>query len=393
MKTESLTRRPPARAVRAGAIAALATASVLAAGCGSTPGGTASAAQPVRLPLATSEGGTGQPGWAVVPMGGSSANYENFWELFARPAGSAQWKLATPLGVASNGGLAIAGVGPGLVAGFQPSQDLTFSPLASTVTSAGAWSQNAAPVTPGLASVPDALAAGPAGHLLALTGTGEVLLSANNGASWSRLTTLRLMASTRAGRVCGLAALTAVAFTPADTPLVGGACTRPGSAGVFIPQRHATEAAQIPVRAALPVTVLGLARQAAGRTMAVLRVGQGRTATAVAAWLGQGSGGATVSAPVGAGADGPRSIAIWANGSAGLVLAGRRAVTIAGPGATWQALPAVPAQTSTLALGPAGQPEALVARGGTLTIWQLAAGGSWRQVQRLKVTIPYGSSG
>jgi hypothetical protein len=327
-------------------------------------------------------------------MGGSSADHENFWELFTRPAGSASWKLATPLGVASNGGLAIAGSGQGLVAGFQPSQDLTFSPLATTPASPVTWSQNSAPVTPGLASVPDALAVGPSGRLLALTRTGEVLLSTNGGTSWSRLTTARSVAATKAGRTCGLASLTAVAFTPAGTPLVGGACTRPGSAGVFAAEGRTFEAVPISVPATRPVTVLSLARQAAGRTMAVLALGKGRGATVVAAWLGPGSAGATVSAPVSAGSGTPRSVAIWADGNAGLVFPGGRAVTIAGPGATWHALPTVPAQTATLALGPGGQPQALTARGGAFTVWQLAATGqSWRQVQQLKVTIPYGSSG
>jgi hypothetical protein len=393
MKTYSRAHRPPIRAGRTGAVVALATASVLAAGCGSTPGGAADAAPIVSLPLATSEAGTGQPGWAVVEMGGSSADHENFWELFARPAGSDSWKLATPLGVASNGGLAIAGSGPGLVAGFQPSQDLTFSPLATTPTSAATWSQNIAPVTPGLASVPDALVAGPSGHLLALTRTGEVLLSTNGGTSWSRLTTVRSIATTKAGRTCGLASLTAVAFTPAGTPLIGGACTRPGSAGVFLAQRRTVEAAPISVSATHPVTVLSLARQADGRAMAVLAVGKGRGATVVAAWLGPGSSGATVSASVPAGSGTPRSIAIWADGNAGLVFPGGRAVTIAGPGAGWHELPTVPPETATLALGPDGQPEALTARGGAFTVWQLAGNGPWRQVQQLKVTIPYGSSG
>ncbi len=44
-------------------------------------------------------------------MGGSAASHNNFWQLFVRPAGSAEWKLVTPPGVADNGGLVTADVG------------------------------------------------------------------------------------------------------------------------------------------------------------------------------------------------------------------------------------------------------------------------------------------
>ena len=381
---------------RIASAAAVATVVVLAVGCGSA--GTRNAgpghrAPPASLPLATSIGGPGQPAWAVVQMGGSSASHNNFWELFVRPDGSAQWKLATPLGVASNGGLTVTSAGAGAVAGFHPSQDLTFSPLAATASPAAAWSQGGAPVTPGLASVPDALAAGPSGQLLALTRTGEVLFSAHDGAAWTRLTSLRTVAASAAGRQCGLTELTAVAFTSAGTPLLGGACTRIGAAGVFIAERGATVAAAVPLQASGAVTVLGLTRQA-NRTMALLEVGTGAAAGVVAAWLATGPSGGTVSAAVPTLGGAPRSEAMWSGGGAGLVLTGGRAETIARPGANWQALPTLPARTATLALGPDGLPEALAARGASLTVWQLTADGTgWNQVQQIKVTIPYGSSG
>ncbi len=374
--------------------AVLAFTAALAAACGSAGASTAGGGAPTAsIPLATSEGGAGLPSWAVVEMGGSAATYNNFWELFVRPAGSAQWKLATPLGVASNGGLAISSTGPGLVAGFQASQDLTFSPLATAASSAAAWSQASAPVSPGLASVPDALAAGPAGQVLALTRTGEVLLGAHGATTWTRLTTLRSIAGSAAGRACGLTALTAVAFTPAGTPLVGGACTHTGSAGIFALQSGSpTAAARLPSGG--PVTVMGLAREAAGRTMALLERGTGRAATIVAAWLATTTpASGTVSAAVPAGGGVPRSLAMWSNGSAGLVLADGHAETIAGPGASWHALPTLPAKAATLALGPAGELEALTASGGSFEAWPLAASGTaWGKPQRVNVDIPYGSS-
>jgi uncharacterized protein YfiM (DUF2279 family) len=376
------------------AVAAVALTAGLATACGSSGARPAGDGAPTAsIPLATSDGGAGLPGWAVVEMGGSSASFNNFWELFVRPPGSAQWKLATPLGVASNGGLAITSTGPGLVAGFQPSQDLTFSPLATAASSAAAWSQAGAPVSPGLASVPDALAAGPAGQVLALTDTGEVLLGARQGSTWTRLATLRSIAGSAAGRACGLTALTAVAFTPAGSPLAGGACTRPGSSGIFLLGQGSPAAVALSLSGG-PVTVLGLAREAAGRTMALLNVGGGRASTIVAAWLATtapASGTVSAAAPTGGGV--PRSLAMWSNGSAGLVLAGGRAETIAGPGGSWHALPALPAKAATLALGPAGQLEAIVAQGNSFNVWQLsAAGTAWAPVQHISVAIPYGSS-
>lgn len=95
-------------------------ACVLAAGCAgspvSTPPTTAVPAGPP--PLATASTGPTGAGWAIVEMGGSAAQEDNFWELFVRPAGTATWRLATPAGVADNGGLEAAGIGGSLVAGF-----------------------------------------------------------------------------------------------------------------------------------------------------------------------------------------------------------------------------------------------------------------------------------
>ena len=96
-------------------------------------------------PLATSLAVPGGPSWAVVEMGGSSARHDNFWQLLARPAGAAHWALVTPPGVADNGGLVAASPGGlALVAGFNPSQDLTFSPLASTRDGGARWTPGAA---------------------------------------------------------------------------------------------------------------------------------------------------------------------------------------------------------------------------------------------------------
>ena len=67
----------------------------------------------------------------------------SFWQLFVRPATASRWSLVTPPGVADNGGLVAAGGGTSLVVGFRPSQNLVFSPLATSTDAGRNW-------TPGL---------------------------------------------------------------------------------------------------------------------------------------------------------------------------------------------------------------------------------------------------
>ena len=199
----------------AGAVAGL-LACALATGCGSTPAGTmreiAVAATPP--PLATAATRTSGAGWAVVEMGGAAGQEGNFWELFVRPAGSTTWRLATPPGVADNGGIEVTGTAGSLTAGFRPSQDLTFSPLAATSDDGASWSQ-VGPVSPGLAEAPDALASGPGGRLIALTSGGTAELGPSTGARWTRLASVRAVTRTAAGQACGLTGFTAATFGPA----------------------------------------------------------------------------------------------------------------------------------------------------------------------------------
>ena len=361
------------------------------AGCGAAP----AAGPPVRAvpaappPLQTSfADGTGT-GWAVVEMGGSAAQEENFWEMFARPPGSAAWRLVTPAGVADNGGLVAAPAGgASLLTGFLPSQDLRFSPLAATSDSGANWS-TAGPVNPGLANVPDALAAGPGGSLIALTGGGAEL-GQPGGAAWTRLSTARALAATPAGRACRVTGLTAVAFGRSGTPMLAAGCGHPGVAGIFARSGGTWRAAGPAVPAALAredIEVLRLATVGTG-LVALLRAGTGPGTGTVAAWY-DGSRW-TLSAPLHTPAT--RSTAIGPGGSVAVMLNAAHAATLAGPGASWHALPALPAWTATLALGPGGQVDAIAAHASTFTDWRLAPAG-WSQQQTIRVTIPYGSSG
>jgi hypothetical protein len=401
----------PRRGRAAGGVTAAAL--IMIAGCGTSPAGPAGAARPApapaALPLALSLVDPGGTSWAVVPMGGARAQEENFWQVFVRPASAAAWRLATPAGVASNGGLVLAAAGAGAaVVGFRPSQDLTFSPLAATSDAGARWAP-AGLVSPGLGHVPGALAASASGRVIAVTGNGDAELGTSAGTRWSALTTVRGLAATVAGRACGLTGITAAAFAGPDTPLLGGTCAKPGRAGIFA-LRDGTWAADAPalpaalarrdVRVLRLGSVSGAAPAAGGRapgsTVALLAVGSGAGAGVMAAWLAGGRW--RLSADLRTGGQPVRSASLWPGGGVGLVLPGPRGgpgrgVTLAGPGALWAALPALPAGTATLARGAGGAIEALTVARSIMRAWRLGtAVPGWSSFQQVRVSIPYGSS-
>jgi hypothetical protein len=390
------------------ALLAAVTAAGLAS-CGSAHAGqTTPPAPPVRLSLATSAGYP-DGSWAVLVMGGSAARHNNFWQVFVDPGQAGAWKLATPLGVASNGGITVAAEGgPALAAAIRPSQDLSFSPVARSSDNGAKWAQAGLLDAP-LAGYADALAAAPDGGLIALTKTGDVELRAHSGAAWTRLASEHTVAAA-AGRDCLPAQLTSVAYSPSGAALVAGACTREGQAGIFrLAGGHWSRTGPV-LPAALArrdVEVLQMAR--AGRTVAaLLAVGRGPAARLLGAWSNRDGTSWSLSQPYQAGAARPLSAAFGSStsgagssggGSLGVLLSGGRAVSVSGPGAAWRSLPALPAGASalpdggaTLAAGPGGF-EALTARGGQLSVWALSSGGSaWDRSQVINVAIPYGSS-
>ena len=344
----------------------------------------------VTPPLATSLV-TAQGTWAVAVMGGSAASHNDFWQLFVRPTGATRWSLVTPEGVADNGGLVATGGagGTSLLVGFRPSQGLAFSPLAASSDAGRNW-------TPGLldadlAGVPDALAVGASGQVLALLRDGSIEQAPTAAAAaagrWSRLTTLGALAASTPGHSCGVAGVEAVSFGVNDTPMAGGSCVRRGVAGVFAESGGTWQAAGPALPAAFAgdqVQVLGLA---SGGTTALMAAGS----SLVAAW--SGGAGWTVSAPVSAPAGPVRASGFGPGGSVWVLLGGGRAEAIDGTGGAWRALPGVPAGTQTLAPITGGGYNALAVSGSRLTVWQLEGTASWVQVQVIDVPIEYGSSG
>jgi hypothetical protein len=372
---------------------------MLAAGCASAASAARPAvtrAAPSAPSLATSLAAAAGT-WAVAVMGGSAAQHNNFWQLFARPAGSASWKLVTPPGVPDNGGLVLARLGGrSLITGFRPSQHLTYSPLAATGDGGQQWS-SISPLDAALANVPDALAAAPGtGHLLALLTNGTAMLAAPGYTRWATLATWRSLAATLPGRRCGLRDLTAAAYSPSGIPLLGGTCGRQGTAGILAETGGTWHAAGPALPASLasqPVRVLRLTRTA-NRTVALLEAGAGPAASLLAAWSPD-SGSHWALSPAYRLTDATLISASFGPGNAAaIVLTGSRGETIAGPAASWRSLPALPPRTATLAAGLAGGLDALAAGRTTLTVWQLAPrSAAWARAQAVSVPVQFGSSG
>ena len=381
-------------------IALALAAAALTAGCGSAassgPGPTGPV-PPAGAPFLATSLVTPAGTWAIAVMGGSVSSHNNFWQLFARPAGSTIWKLVTPPGVADNGGLVAASASAGsLITGIRPSQYLTYTPLALTHDGGQAWSPTG-PLDAALAATPDALAAAPGtGRLLALLTSGAVKAAAPGYARWTTLTSQRSLAVTPAGRRCGLTGLTAVTVTPAGVPLLAGRCSRPGTAGIFAAANGTWQAAGPALPAGLdhqPATVLRLTRASHG-VVALLETGSGPGASLLAAWsVGDGVRWA-LSPPIRLRGAKLASASFGPDGTAALVLTHGRAETSTGAGAAWRSLPALPAGTATLAPGPAGGFDALAVHRTRLTVWQLGPGAAgWRATQAMNVPVQFGSSG
>ena len=372
------------------------TAAAALAGCGSPAVG--SAVGKARAPaapraLATSVSASGAT-WATVRTGGRITGGK-FWQLLVRPAGSSRWRLATPPGVADNGGLAVAGAGRSLSVGFVPNALLRFTPLATTTDGGTAWSQGL--FQGGLTGAPSALAVLPGNRLVAITAKAAEI-SGPGGASWLPLVTLRALAASAADRSCGLTRLTAVAASPAGDPLVAGQCRRAGVAGIFEHSAggwHAVGQVLGGSLRRLRVSVLQMT-SVAGGTRVLLTAGAGRSERVVPAFLAGGATDLTVGAPLRVTGLPVTSSSFSQAGGWGVVLGGRSAWYFAPPGSaagggtvTGVSL-SLPARGASLVLGSgraaAGGPlTALVPGLDTVAVWQRTSAGTWQRIQVIGV--------
>ena len=374
----------------------LLTGVVLTAGCGAAAHQAGAPASPAQPPSLATSLVTPTGTWAVAVMGGSAASHNNFWQLFVHPAGAGTWRLATPPGVATNGGLVVASPGAGpVVAGFRPSQELSYSPLATTHDNGAVWSPGL--LDAGLADVPGALAAAPAsGRLLALLTNGDTELSGPGGTAWTTLATHRALAASAAGIRCRLGSLTAAAFSSSGVPLLAASCTHPGTAGVFAYASgtwHLAGPALPASYAQQHITVLRLTTTG-GTTTALLAAGGGSAAHLLAARSTDSGAHWALSEPLPLGSAELTSASFGPGGTAAVLLTGNHAHAITSTASSWRPLPAPPPETATLAPGTAGGWDALAVHRARLTVWHLApAAKAWAITQTINVPIQFGSSG
>ncbi len=366
------------------------------AGCTASPANpTSGSADAVRtaIPL-TSSTVTASTTWATLAMGHLDDPLNTFWQLLALTAGRS-WELATPPGVASNGGLVADALPTSVLAAFGPSQYLRFSPLARSTDQGSSWTPGLLPT--GMARVPDALAQGGVESLALLAAAGgTVSVSTGNLAAWRPATTARTLAREPTLSSCRIESLTAVTIDADGSPVVGASCARGGRAGLFAP----SSTGWTPVGPGIPgaggpTEVLRLDHTPAG-TAALVSAGTGTGTQLFAMWSTNGLRTWTVSA--GLPLDGAALVSTGETGPGGFVVASRApgfapTASVITPSATqWQPLPALPAGTTSVAATPTGGFDALVPSQSVLSVYGLGSVG-WAKVQRLRVAIQYGSSG
>ncbi len=396
------------------ALAGIGALAIVLAACGTTTPSIDASPVPAGLPPAQALPGSGGT-WATLAMGRLDDPLDTFGELFFRSGcgggsscggGGHEWSLATPPGVASNGGIMVA-AGPdgGLTAGFGISLDLRFSPLAETTDAGSVWTGGILPVA--LAAVPDALAAARGTQRLALeapapVGNGGLLASTNDLSTWARLAGRGAVTSAATAAGCALGRLTAVAITAHGDDLVAGDCAGGGRAGIF---RVGTDGRSAPVAALGPrvssavgaeVRVVRLV--ATGGVLSALVVkGTGADASLELATSTDGAATWTVSAPFAA-ARPVVSTAVTTTGGFVVLLGGdgggggRGEAAVVAPALPWHVLPVPPVGTAVIAYGADdGAVEALVPSGAVLDVDRLGPAG-WHRVQELHIPLQFGST-
>ncbi len=370
---------------------------------GGSPAVRPAAAHSLGAPLAASLT-TASATWALVPMGLLDQPDNTFWQLFVLSEGSSRWSLATPPGVADNGGLVGApGTVGTLTVGFETSQLLGFSPLATTHDGGRSWVA-AQPLPGPLAAWPDALAVSSGGTALALerAGGGSVYASASGLGAWRRLATTAALRSSAAGRACGVAALSAVAFA-GSAPLLGASCARPGTVGLLEDGPRGWHLAGPPWPPGAGASTASVLRLDSGPFGLAALIALTPSAAAsgreelVAARSAGGSGSWTMSTrlrlPAGAvltstGLGPAGSFVVTYRAASRLV-----AATEVARGAGWSTLPPLPGSTQAVALTPRGDVAVAVSRS-VMTSYRLDPRPQrWLAGQRVTAPIEYGSSG
>jgi hypothetical protein len=370
----------------------------IASACASRP--PADSHPPALIAPLASSSTTSSDAWAIVPMGHLDDPLNTFWQLLYRPSEDAPWTVVTPPGVADNGGLVMTTGPPGAVTvGFEPSQNLLFSPLALSSDHGSTWSPGL--VSGSLAPDPDVLADTDAGTSLAVVRPkgGRVLESAAGANGWRTIVSRDVLGKTVAGEVCGIGTLTAVTVEPPQLPLIGTTCSS-NRVGIF--SGHAGDwnltGPQLPHRGGVVSTgVLRMVTNSSG-VSSLLDLNTRHGSELVASWRSATNAPWTVSSSFSMGV-GHRLIssAVAPDGSFIVEMASTHGppslVAISGPGARWRETGSVPLGTETVVANADGAIDALSVHQSQLIVWELAAGSaSWVKGQVLNVPIDYESS-
>jgi hypothetical protein len=383
--------------------AAFASAAIaLTVATGTVYAGTAGRAHrgaiPVTASMTTPTGSS-----MLIPMGHLSDPSNTFWELFLRRPAGTSWVLATPPGVATNGGL-VAAVPPvgSLTVGFLISAALKFSPVAQSTNGGKTWSPGDLPSP--LTATPDSLAVGPTGETLALVAKAgqSILTKTVDLSTWRTLTTTKVLA--RATSTCAWQRVTAVAYTAASQPLLGLACARAGEIGILGlgPSSAMKTSGWHNVGPSLPpatgiASVVRLERTAAG-PVGLAQLESAKRTSLVAFWA-QGATdqwlrSAALPVPTGWAID-----ATATGGGAGqdvaVLLRSRdqsRVEVITGPGSSWVTVAGSPRRATGVSdIGT--EIDTFVVMGNHLAVWAWTPGSvAWRRTSTIRVPVPYGSS-
>ncbi len=395
-----------ARTCRIPTVVALVVMTAALVGCsttanrsdGSTHRGPPSVTVPLDTTLATSFGEV-----AVVAMGMLSNPHNTFWQVLSRPSATAQWRVVTPPGVADNGGVVVSSPAgsAGLLAGFEPSQALDFSPIALSVDQGRSWSPGL--VQGGLMAVPDALATGSGSGsgsvALVRNGGGEVLRGTGTSSIGSKVASTAAIAASAAGKACDIGTLTAVALDESGATLVGASCTTPGVVGIFGLSGGTWRLVAPRLTGAVGAASTKVVRlvEAGGVANGLVASGDGSVTSLIG--VARSTGGVWSRSP--ALSVGPRDrIASTGVESGGgfVVLVQRpdRSLVLeleTGPGGPWQATTAPPRGTAAVVVGTGGVVDALAVASTRFTDWRLdTSTASWTKIGTVTVPIAFGSS-
>ena len=326
-------------------------------------------------------------------MGDLGQVANTFWQLFYRPTGGVRWSLVTPPGVADNGGLVLTRRSASVTVAFVPSQDLLFTPLASSSDDGADW--NPAVLPAAIDPVPDALGPAPGGtSQWAVTASGTRVTRVAGTAQRTGTVVTTATLEQASGGSCRTVRVDALAGNGTST-FAGATCLVARRAPVFETVGDGWRVVGPELSSPSPVSVLRLA--AAGDALQAM-VARSSGASIVVRLMSSNDSGTTwtwsaplrlrptatlVSVSPGPGA---RWTVVWrpAGGSKrlGAIISGSK----------WSTVTTLPPGTQVLTTGAGTELQALATKGSRLTVWQLDVG-HWVSVLTTTVPIQYGSSG